>query len=471
MSSRKKTKSKTRKKSPKRSSGKKPAKASKPRSSRKCPNIIYFDNNGTTLIAKPVLKTMNDWMSCYNASTDSFLAKPAKAIIQKAIDGVLSHCEVSSATHTVVFTSGATESNCFIIRACVKAFKKKLREKDIDMLPHIVSSAVEHPSIMDCLNDLHTNGEIDVTFVKPTIYGNIVADDVEAAIQPNTCLVTVMYANNEIPVINNINAIVAVTKKKKIPIHCDAVQIFGKYKINMKKVGMTSLAASAHKFYGPKGTGILIIDKKLVEGYHLTAEVNGSQQGGLRGGTLNVPSIVSMLQSIKHAFTRRKKKTKKLAALRARLLDKLNKEFTVVDYENYLYPESREPKDDEKKKGPVEPDDLELVSLGPPEDEKAFILPNTVLLAICKNRGKPFCNVMLKKYLDRKKIIISVGSACSTDKKKASHVLTAIGAPDVVKRGVIRISFGDDNTAKEVDVFVSELKKGIEAQCKDLKKR
>ena len=112
--------------------------------------------------------------------------------------------------------------------------------------------------------------------------------------------------------------------------------------------------------------------------------------------------------------------------------------------------------------------DLELISLGPPNNKKSFILPNTVLLAVCKNRGKPFCNVQLKKDLDKKGFVISIGSACNTKSTKSSHVMDAIGAPPVVKRGVIRISFGDKNTIKEVDNFVTALKVSILNQCKDL---
>ena len=113
-------------------------------------------------------------------------------------------------------------------------------------------------------------------------------------------------------------------------------------------------------------------------------------------------------------------------------------------------------------------EDIELISLGPPNDKSNFILPNTVLLCICKNRGRPFCNVELKHYLDSRGIIVSIGSACHTHSKNASHVLYAINAPDVVKKGIIRISFGDDNTIKDVDTFVYELRNAIEKQCKDL---
>ncbi len=421
-----------------------------------CPNPVYFDNNATTLICQPAKKAHTDWLSCYNASSDSKIAKPARNLLEKAQDGILAHCNVSSATHTAIFTSGGTESNCLIIKSCVKAYKRKLAEKGSELLPHIIASELEHHSIIECLNSLKEAGEIDISLVEPTIYGNILPTDVEKAIRPNTCLITIMFANNEVPVINNIEDIGAVAHKHRIPMHSDCVQIFGKYKIDLIKNNIDAISASAHKFYGPKGVGVLILSNDLIEGYGLTAEIHGSQQSGLRGGTENVAGIASMMVALKTAFTNRKAKNQRLFKLRDTLLLKLNKLYKFANYIDYL--------DDSKEK-----DNIELISLGPPDDKKGFILPNTVLLSIAKNRGKPFCNIELKKLLDSKNFVVSIGSACLTKSDKASHVLSAIGAPPVIKRGVIRISFGDNNSVDEINKFVKVLQQGIEKQCADLK--
>lgn len=424
---------------------------------KSCPNPVYFDNNSTTLICQPAKKVHAEWLSCYNASSDSKIAKPAKALLEKAQDVILAHCGVSSATHTALFTSGATESNCLIIKSCVKAYKKKLIEKGSELKPHVIASEIEHHSIRECLADLEKSGDIEMTLVEPTIYGNVLADDVEKSIKPNTCLITVMFANNEVPVINNIEDIGAIAHKHRIPLHSDCVQIFGKYKIDVKKNNIDVLSASAHKFYGPKGVGVLIIDNNLIEGYGLTAEIHGSQQHGLRGGTENIAGIASMMVALKTAFQNRKSKNQRLFKLRDTLLAKLAKVYKIANYPDYL--------DDSK----TDKEDIEIISLGPPDDKKGFILPNTVLLAIAKNRGKPFCNVELKKFLDSKNFVVSIGSACLTKSDKASHVLTAIGAPPVIKRGVIRISFGDNNTIEEINKFVKVLQQAIDKQCADLK--
>lgn len=433
-----------------------------------CSNPIFLDNNGTTLISPQAEKIYTEWLRCYNASSDSHIAKAAKQVIERAADDILAHCGTSTANHTALFTSCGTESNCFIIRACVKSYRRKLMEKGLQVLPHIISSAVEHHSILECLKDLEESKQVEVSLVSPTIYGNILAEDVEPMIKFNTCLITIMYANNEIPIINNIKEIGAVAHKHKIPIHSDCVQIFGKFKINLQDNNIDAISASAHKFYGPKGMGVLVISNDLIEGYKLTAEISGSQQHGLRGGTENVAGIASMLVAMKTAFINRKEKNDKLAMLRDRTLDKLEKYFTVCSIDKYIGYNDNDNNDKVNDKVNICKQDLEIVILGPPRDKKGFILPNTVLLSICKNRGKPFCNVDLKHYLDTKKIIVGIGSTCMTSSDKASHVLYAIGAPPVVRRGVLRVSFGDNNKVSDVDTFISVLKDGIIKQCSDL---
>lgn len=420
---------------------------------KSCPKPIYFDNNATTLICPAAKKTHMEWLGCYNASSDSKIAKPARLLLEKAADSILLHCGVSSADYTPIFTSGATESNCFIIRACVKAYKKKLVEKGNSVKPHVIISAIEHHSIMECIDDL--KDEIDVSCVVPTIYGIILPEDVKKAIKDTTCLISIMFANNEIPAINNIAEIGRIAHDNRIPLHTDAVQVFGKFKIDLKKFSIDAISASAHKFYGPKGTGILIINNHLIEGYGITAEINGSQQFHLRGGTENIAGIASTLVALKSTFINRKTKNAKLYALREYFLKALSEHYKFGKFLDYI--------NNSDQSTP-----LELVSLGPPPTEKNFILPNTILLSVVKNVGKPFCNVILKKHLDDNNCVVSIGSACLTSSDKASHVLKAIGAPPVIKRGVIRVSFNDSNTKAEIDTFIKILVKCIAKQCSDI---
>ena len=413
--------------------------------------FIYLDHNATGIpVPDEVLKEIAKWTkNGFNPSTDSKYAKDAKELIEKAKSDILARCGVSSLTHKIIFTSGATESNCFIIRACVTAFAKKIKSKDL--IPHIVVSSVEHTSIIECVNKLVEAKEAEATFVRPTIIGNINPKDVEAAIRPTTCIVCVMFANNEIPVINNVRAIAEITRKKQVAYHCDCVQVFGKFPIKVAEFGLDSISASAHKFCGPKGIGISIISNQLIEEYGLVGEINGTQQNGLRGGTENVPGIGGTLVAYELAHKNRDKKNTHLLNLRRHMIELLKANFNIGKYENYAL-------QSEQKKV----QDFELLFLGP-QDER-FCLLNTLLLAFCKNTRRPFCNIELKRALDAKSIIVSIGSACNTSSSHASHTLVAIGAPQVVKQGVIRVSMGDSNTKEEVEKFVAELVKCVKKQ-------
>lgn len=419
--------------------------------------LIYFDNNGTTLICPQAIAAVNRWLSCYNASSDSFVSQPAKRLIEDSGHAILSHCDVNSAAYTCVFTSGATESNCFIIRACVKAMRKKLVENGLTILPHIIVSQIEHSSIIECVEDLVSEGCLEADYVRPTIFGNILDTDVEPLIKPTTCLISIMFANNEIPVINDLKAIVTMAHKHKIPVHSDAVQIFGKFRINLRDIPIDAVSFSSHKFYGPKGIGALLISNQLVTGYRLTAEINGHQQHGLRGGTENVPMIAGMTAALNSAFRKRKKKNEHLFDLRNRFLQRLSKRLPCIDYAEFL-----------NTKDADRINNVEIVILGPPVDLPEWILPNTLLISVAKHKGRPFCNVNLKQYLDKHGIVVSIGSACNTKSDKASHVLYAVGAPPVIRRGVLRISFGDHNTQKEVVQCVATMVDGIMKQCNDV---
>ncbi len=423
--------------------------------SKKAPKFIYFDNNGTTPVNKKALVEHNYWLQYgYNPSSDSKLSLPSKKIIEKVREQIYAHCRVTSLTHEVIFNSGGSEGNCFIIRSCVKAFKRKLPPQQ-DILPHIVIGATEHHSSISCIKDLLSSKLIEVTWVMPRSDGSISAIDVKNAIKSNTCLISVMSSNNEIPIINPFTTIGTVAEKKGIPYHSDCVQMFGKYPMPMKEMKIDIITMSAHKFGGPKSVGAVIISKQLIDGYELTGEINGAQHSGLRGGTENVAGIASMGVALEQSMTKRQEKNKHLLELRNMFLELIETHFKVADYSDYYDIET----DHEEP--------LEILSLGPSRSSKS-LLCNTILLVICKNKGKAFCNIDLKKFLDERGFVISIGSTCNTDSKLASHVVRAIKAPQVVKKGIIRISFGDQNTEKEVIKFYNALSLGIRDQCKDI---
>ena len=441
--------SRAKSKSPRKSSAKSSAKSQRKEPPRKkslvrnpglcAKKIIYLDNNATTLICPEAESVYKQWLKCYNPSSTSAISQGAATMMEKVRNSILKHCGTDAKAYTVVFTSGATESNCFILRSCVESYRKIRQIK-----PHIIISSIEHHSILECAKLIEEAGYADVTAIAPNMFGCVLPADVEKAIRPNTCLISIMYANNETGSINNIPQIGEIAHSKKIPMHTDAVQIFGKYPIPVEKNNIDAMSVSFHKLYGSKGIGLLILKNDLIEGYDLKGQISGSQENGLRGGTENPPAIASCLAALKCNFKNRKAKNQKLLKMRDYIIDQLTASdlFKLGNYEKYLDPKYVDGLND-----------VELVILGPPRDKTNYYLPNTLLISIATPHKK-FCNVELKKELDRHGIVVSITSACLTSSSKSSHVLTAIGAPDIIKRGVLRISLGDSNTMEELDQFI-----------------
>ena len=404
---------------------------------------IYLDNNGTTARCRFALEELIKWSSePFNASTTSKYGLSATKLMEDSIKAIKKHC--GSPNYSVIFTSGASESNSLILRSVAEAYKFNTK-----MTPHIIISATEHKSIIDCCSVMEKYGLATYTAIEPNIRGCIAPEEVQNALKTNTALISIIGANNELGCINNVKEIGAIAHKNKVPFHSDFVQLFGKFKINLQKYNIDSISVSFHKLGGPIGCGLLVINNNLIRGYGLMAQIHGTQQMGLRGGTQNIPAIASSIVALKHTFEGRDAKNRKLLALKQYTLSKLGNAIPFADFATYLDPTS--------KHKPAE-----FVLLGQVDNAKS--LPNTILLSIAKNKGKSFCNVALKNELEKRNIIVSIGSACNTKSKNASHVLNAIKAPPVIKRGVIRISLCDTNTKKELDTFISVYLTAIKKQ-------
>lgn len=473
----------------------KASKASKTKKEKPESKEIYLDSNSHTLICERAEEALIKWSKYYNPSSDHKSSKESRELIERAIKFMNEQTITSSDTHTVIFTSGATESNCTILRSVAYAMKK-LPNKFIK--PYIVSSAIEHHSIISCLEDLKSEGVCEIELIKPNAYGVIRPGDIEAKInniKSNNgvvALVSIMFANNETGAINNIPKIGEICAKHEVPFHTDAVQVFGKFRINMPNNHIHALSASFHKLYGPGGIGLLVLDNELIQGYGLSAIINGTQQGGLRGGTENVPAIASAMEATKYTFTNRTSKNDKLLAMKMRIVDKLKKHYPFGELLDYILPEET-PKEkvDEKKLELLETKDMvieeskindstiggttkrpiELVIIGPPIEKTHMCLPNTLMIAVAKNKGESFCNIVFKHALAKKGVEVSIASACLTSSPKASHVLTAMDLPPVIKKGVIRISLGDKNTPEECDTFVKIFLEVLDNMLKHMDKQ
>jgi cysteine desulfurase len=401
--------------------------------------IIYLDNNGTTRTCDVAARVMTDWIqSCSNPSGSSWLSQASKMLIEKAQASVAKINHLKN-DYYVIFTSGASESNCTIIQMVVNAWYAHSAETK----PHIVTTSVEHKSVLSCL----MNDRVDATFVEPNMYGVVDPADIEAAIRPNTVLVTVMFANNETGAINHVRRMAEIAHARGVPFHTDAVQIYGKLEIDIPTFGIDALSMSFHKLYGPMACGMLIVRKAFVDGYELKGVIAGSQQYGLRGGTEGVPNIAGGIAALVENFRSRDKKNAHLEALRHQIIKALGAKLPIIPYDQfYDTDDNPQPTPKTRPKGKA------LCILGPPETQKNNRLPNTILLSII-DYDHDFCNVKFKKQLETAGVIVSIGSACNTASKSASHVLEALRAPAIVKRGIIRISLGDLNTKAEVAEF------------------
>lgn len=414
---------------------------------------IYLDNNATTMMPPEIVEEMVRWCNRGNPSSGHAAAGRSRAMMNAFSEelgrllGVNTCCredrdvedqeahdiaKLDPNRYRVIFTSGASEANTTIIQSVVDAYGRAL-----DRIPHLVISAIEHKSIIATAKSLQDRGLATVTFVSAGPDGIIKAIDIGKAIKPNTCLVCVQHANNETGIIQPVDRIAKVAHDKGVPFHCDAVQSFGKFPPQLHDIDSVSI--SFHKLHGPPGVGALVIKQKFLHGYKLAPLIHGAQNGGHRGGTENLPGLGASFAAMRLTHTNRQLKNKHLGDMHVFMLRELAQRTTVIPYSDYL----------------VRPIQEGIVILSKPLSSGCAV-PGVVLLSVVSRRVK-ICNVELRKFLEDKKIIVSVGSACNTASKYASHVLGDMDADEYIKRGALRISFGDANTIDHARALVHEL--------------
>lgn len=386
-------------------------------------NIIYLDNNATTVVPQIVIDSI---VKCLNLGNPSGLYKSAKfcqEIIKTFREEIARICEFELDNYMVLFNSGASEGNNHIINATVNAYTIEMGKK-----PHIIVSDVEHSSLMKCVDKLAEDGKIELSKIK-TYFRPITPNELKQELRPNTALISIMNANNETGIINNIAELKKVVPD--IPFHTDATQYFGKLQFKMT---VDAFCASFHKLHGPKGCGILVIKKSFIDGYKMCPFICGTQNYGQRGGTEPIHDIAGSLAAVRFTNNNLLGKIDKISQMRAAialgLLRHYKNDFAFIEDYN-----------ENKITGPIS-----IVILQPKEFKHT--LPNTILLSV--NR-KNICNRAIRNALESKGIIVGLGSACS---KGASSIVKTIGIPEHLLGGVIRISLSSMNTSEEVDRFV-----------------
>ena len=364
---------------------------------------IYADNAATTKMSRTAIDAMLPYMETYfgNPSSLHTIGQQAVEALQKARETV-AEC-LGCQPREITFTSGGSEADNQALVSAARIGERKGKK-------HIISTAFEHHAILHTLKKLEKEGfEVQLLDVGPT--GTVTAQQVADAIREDTCLVTIMYANNEIGSIMPIPEIGAVCKEKGVLFHTDAVQAAGHLHIDVKAQNIDMLSLSAHKFHGPKGVGLLYAR----QGIPLTNIIEGgAQERGKRAGTENIPGIVSMAAALKEACDHIDENAAKVSALRDKLIAGLSR-----------IPHSAVNGDLEHR------------------------LPGNVNFCFEGIEGE---SILL--LLDAKGICASSGSACTSGSLDPSHVLLAIGRPHEVAHGSLRLSLCEWNTQEEVDYML-----------------
>jgi len=372
---------------------------------------IYADNAATTKMSRTAIDTMVKYMedTYGNPSSLYMIGQEAKEALEEARETVAK--VINAEPREILFTSGGSEAdNQAIISAAVIGAKKGKK--------HIVSSAFEHHAVLHTLAKLEKEG-YEVTLVDVHEDGLVRPEEVEAAIRDDTCLVTIMMANNEIGTIQPIREIGAICRKHGVLFHTDAVQAVGHVLIDVKADNIDMLSASAHKFHGPKGTGFLYTKKGIV----LTNVIEGgAQERGKRAGTENVPGIMAMAAALKEAADKMEQTSPYIKGMRDRLIAGLK-----------AIPHSAINGDEEHR------------------------LPSNANFCFEGIEGES-----LLLLLDQKGISASSGSACTSGSLDPSHVLLAIGRVHDVAHGSLRLSLGEDITEEQVDYIIRSVGEVVE---------
>ena len=368
---------------------------------------IYADHAATTAMSEAAIEAMTRCMreEYGNPSSLYRLGQRAKETLEQARSDIAA--VIGAEPREIYFTSGGSEADNQAIRSAALAGRKKGKT-------HIISTAFEHHAVLHTLEQLKTEG-FEITLLDVHENGVVLPEEVEAAIRPDTCLVTVMYANNEIGTIQPVREIGNVCRAHQVLFHTDAVQAAGPLAIDVRAENIDYLSASAHKFHGPKGVGFLYARRTAP----LIPLINGgAQEKNKRAGTENLPGIVGMAAALKETVAERETEASRLTVLRDRLIAGLSE-----------IPHSALNGDAEKR------------------------LPGNVSFCFEGIEGES-----LLLLLDEKGISASSGSACTSGSLDPSHVLLAIGRVHDVAHGSLRLTLGRENTPEDVEYIISAVK-------------
>jgi cysteine desulfurase len=382
-------------------------------------DTVYLDHAATTPLDPEVLAAMLPYFTerYGNPSSIYQLGQQSRAAVDQARAACARVLECDPAE--IIFTSGATESDNLALRGI--AWGARLGLRDSGARPHIVTTAIEHHAVLHTAQSLEQQG-FSATYVAPDSRGIVDPEAIAAAVRPETCLISVMYANNESGAIQPLQEIAAVARVHGVPFHTDGVQAAGTLPLHVDALGVDLLSLSAHKFYGPKGVGLLYVRRGTPLDFQ---QKGGGQEQGRRGGTENVPGIVGLAVALERADGWRDAYADHCARLRDRLADGL---FAAIP--------------DATLNGP---------------DDPSLRLPNNLNVTIPGVQGET-----LLLSLDVLGVAASAGSACTTGNTEPSHVLRAMGLSDEACRSALRFTVGRSNTEEQIDDAIGALVESVD---------
>ena len=369
--------------------------------------LIYLDNAATTKTAPEVVQAMLPWFTenYGNPSSIYSLGTESKKAVSEAKDIIAG--SLGAASNEIYFTAGGSEADNWALKAAAEAYASKGK--------HIITSKIEHHAILHTCEYLEKKG-CEITYVNVDENGIVKLDELEKAIRPDTILISIMFANNEIGTVQPIKEIGEIASRHNVLFHTDAVQAYGQLPINVDECHIDMLSASGHKLNGPKGIGFLYIRK----GIKIRSFIHGGQQERVRrAGTENVPGIVGMGAAAKRAFSILEEKRAKETELRDYLIEQIEKEIPYCRLNG----------------------------------DRNRRLPNNVNFSFRFVEGES-----LLIMLDMKGICASSGSACTSGSLDPSHVLLAIGLPHEIAHGSLRLTLNEENTKEEMDTTVAAIK-------------
>ncbi|MDQ2085796.1 cysteine desulfurase NifS [Herbivorax sp. ANBcel31] len=372
---------------------------------------IYFDHAATTPISTEVLEEMLPYFTenFGNPSSIYSLGRESKKALEEAREKVSK--AVGSNPREIFFTGSGTEADNWAVKGVAYANKDKGN--------HIITTNIEHHAVMHACQYLESDG-FEVTYLPVDENGLVSANEVLKAIRPDTILITIMFANNEIGTIQPIKEIGKIARDKGVFFHTDAVQAVGTVPIDVNDLNIDLLSLSSHKFYGPKGVGALYVKK----GVRITSFMHGgAQERGRRASTENVAGIVGLGKAIQLATKNIEENNKKLIGLRDRTIEEV----------------------------------MEKIPFTKLNGDRQNRLPGNINFSFEFIEGES-----LLLMLDMKGIAASSGSACTSGSLDPSHVLLAIGLPHEIAHGSLRITFGKDNTHEDIDLLMKELPEIVE---------